>query len=284
MESLTAKVLEFQRSGQGLDTLVRALAPRIYGFPHRVLGADEDTCSDFYLFFWPRLERLVHNFRDQGKPFESYLASVLYWQLRTFSRRKLSSDRGWTTSLRLEVPSSPEPGAPQAAGEVKAARAHSPGARETSRAGQRNLLFLALKCCRFLDPARLQEAARRTGVDPERLEQMRRALQAGREGAARRLAWLGERRNNAFSRGRLAEEELAGCVDPDRAAELRARICRYRQRMRAAADRMSRVRLAPTNAEIAALLGVPKGTVDSGLFWLKRRGARGYDPDHEISA
>ena len=51
-----------------------------------------------------------------------------------------------------------------------------------------------------------------------------------------------------------------------------------RLRMRTAMQRMSRVGLAPTNLEIAKALGVPKGTVDSGLYWLKRKLASVYDP------
>ena len=49
--------------------------------------------------------------------------------------------------------------------------------------------------------------------------------------------------------------------------------------MRAAMIRMARVKLAPTNLEIARVVGVPKGTVDSGLYWLKRKLASVYDPD-----
>jgi len=52
-----------------------------------------------------------------------------------------------------------------------------------------------------------------------------------------------------------------------------------RRRMRAAMIRMARVKLAPTNLEIACVVGVPKGTVDSGLYWLKRKLASVYDPD-----
>ncbi len=56
-------------------------------------------------------------------------------------------------------------------------------------------------------------------------------------------------------------------------------LARARRRMRLAMQRMARVGLSPTNREIAALLGVPKGTVDSGLYWLKRKLASVYDPD-----
>jgi hypothetical protein len=68
--------------------------------------------------------------------------------------------------------------------------------------------------------------------------------------------------------------------------ELRLEIFRARRnrafaqsRMRAAMIRMARVKLAPTNLEIARVVGVPKGTVDSGLYWLKRKLASVYDPD-----
>jgi hypothetical protein len=56
------------------------------------------------------------------------------------------------------------------------------------------------------------------------------------------------------------------------------------RRMAAAIARMARVRRDPTNREVARALGVPKGTVDCSLFWLKRRLEPGYDPDREQSA
>jgi hypothetical protein len=43
--------------------------------------------------------------------------------------------------------------------------------------------------------------------------------------------------------------------------------------------RFSHFLFVPTNLEIARAMGVPKGTVDSGLYWLKRKLASVYDPD-----
>ena len=54
--------------------------------------------------------------------------------------------------------------------------------------------------------------------------------------------------------------------------------------MAAALERMARVRRDPTNREVARALGVPKGTVDCGLFQLKRTLAAVYDPDRERTA
>jgi DNA-directed RNA polymerase specialized sigma24 family protein len=54
--------------------------------------------------------------------------------------------------------------------------------------------------------------------------------------------------------------------------------------MAMAMTRMSRVAVAPTNREIAESLGVPKGTVDSGLCMLKRKLALAMDPNSLRSA
>ena len=70
MESLTQKVLQYQKTHEGLRDLVGELAPRVYQFPRRKMGWDEDACGDFYVFIHPRLIRLLDRFRDQGKPFE----------------------------------------------------------------------------------------------------------------------------------------------------------------------------------------------------------------------
>lgn len=101
MESLTEKVLQYQKSREGLRTLMDEIAPRVYQFPRRTMGWDEDACGDFYVFIHPRIVRLLDRFRDQGKPFESYLWAVLGWQLRNFARERRRSERAWQVSLRM---------------------------------------------------------------------------------------------------------------------------------------------------------------------------------------
>jgi hypothetical protein len=149
---------------------------------------------------------------------------------------------------------------------------------------RKGLLYLVLKCCRRLDPGGLAAAAAATGIDPRRLDGMAEQLRAGLEPVERRLAVLRERRNRAFSEARLLEAELAGRPDDGPAEALRLRLAAANRRMNAAMARMARVRRDPTNREVARVLGVPKGTVDGGLFWLKRRLSPGYDPDRERSA
>jgi len=276
MESLTEKVLRYQKTRAGLSDLVDELAPRVYQFPRRKMGWDEDACGDFYLFVHPRLIRLLDRFRDQGKPFESYLCAVLNWQLRNFARDRRRGQTNWNVSLRLEDSekesddSTPLLRVPSEIASIV-----------TTDADRRNFLFLVLKCSRSLDPENAQALAPVAGISSARLLTLASTLQGMRAARETRLETFRSRRNKAFALIRVLETELMSFQgDEERMAALRARLARARKRMRSAMQRMARVGLAPTNREIGAVLGVPKGTVDSGLYWLKRKLASVYDPDN----
>jgi len=288
VENLTEKVLHYQQTRAGLTELMSDLAPRVYLFPQRKMGWDEDACGEFYVFFHPRLVRLLDRFRDQGKPFESYLCSVLAWQLRNFARERKRGERSWNVALRIEPEHETESAEP-APGDADDEAILPAGGRELTaliRTGsdRRNLLFLILKCSRNLDPGRTAALARLAGVPPERLASLMVELCEHRAPREARLETFRRRRNGAFSQVRLLETELPGETDEEKRVELSVRLQKARRRMRGAMDRMARVGLAPTNREIARILGVPKGTVDSGLYWLKKKLAEVYDPDTFRSA
>jgi DNA-directed RNA polymerase specialized sigma24 family protein len=288
MENLTQKVLQYQRTREGLGDIVNELGPRIYQFPRRTMGWDEDACGEFYVFIHPRLIRLLDRFRDQGKPFESYLWAVLNWQLRNFARDRSREQRRWNVSLRVD------PGAAvclehhesTADGpEAEALMASAAFARHVrSDADRRNFLFLALKCSRLIDPDNAPALARVAGVETAALLGLVGALRDLRGARESRYEMFRGRRNKAYAAIRLLETELQGEVEPEKRRAAEKALARMRLRMKSAMQRMSRVGLAPTNLEISRVLGVPKGTVDSGLYWLKRKLASVYDPDNLRSA
>jgi DNA-directed RNA polymerase specialized sigma24 family protein len=283
MESLTEKVLLYQKTREGLHDIVSALAPRVYQFPRRKMGWDEDACGEFFVFVHPRLIRLLDRFTDQGKPFESYLSAVLNWQLRNFARDRKRGERSWNVSLRLDagdpdVQETREKTGPEPVAEA----ARMPeifSALIRSDADRRNFLFLALKCARTIGPENAPALAAVSGVGEDRILGLSASLREMRAAREHRLETFRTRRNRAFAQSRLLETELQGEVEMERIAVLRASLAKARKRMRAAMSRMARVKLAPTNFEIARVMGVPKGTVDSGLYWLKRKLASVYDPD-----
>jgi hypothetical protein len=83
MAELNEQVLRFQATGQGLEELLSLLSARVYAYPRLRGSRSEDDAGEFYLLCYPRLVRTLRRFREQGKPFEWYLQSVLRWQWPT---------------------------------------------------------------------------------------------------------------------------------------------------------------------------------------------------------
>ena len=304
MESFNDKVLAFQKSGKGLDELVSELAPTVYQFPRRRMRLDEDACGDFYLYFQPRLVRMLGRFQEQGRSFDTYLTACLNWQLRNFARERRCDDRTWDASLRLETAggASQDETAP-GAGQARAASgepAHPPDRRPAdpsnrcalpglagvirSDTDRRSFLFLVLKCPSLVEDGKADILAATAGVSTQRLRDLAAELAEKRAPREARLQEFIARRNRAFCLARLLEGELRGETDETRRHALELRLSKARRRMRAAMEHMSRVGIAPTNREIAEALGIPKGTVDSGLFFLKKKLAAALDPDSQRTA
>jgi RNA polymerase sigma factor (sigma-70 family) len=275
---LTGKVLEFQRTGRGYREIVGNLALRIYHFPRNRRGCSEDDCGDFYLFFFPRLVRILSRFRDQGKPFEAYLNSVLRWQLKSYIRCRRRSERLWEVSARPElwepageqeeVPRLPEEQFLQRTADLLGTDGRGVIRRPADR---RRFLFFALKRVRELSDGALDQAADRLGMPREELRRPARELRGRLERREERLARMRVRRNRAFSRLAQLEQQLPREMDAGRARRLEERIARLRRTLRKTQAVIARIPLQPSNREIGEVLGVPKGSVDTSLFWLRRR-------------
>ena len=293
---MTAAVLRYQRTGAGRRELFDQVGEYAYRFPlWQGRPHDEDDCGEFYLYCQPRLQEAVDRFQDQGRPFEAYLQSVLSWQLSSYYRSKgrreaawrlASSPALWDAEAAAQASGAQADGA-QADGAQTAAEQGAPERRmpaaapaaPRSAAGlddcstRRRVLFAVLKNCHRLRDTQLPAWAGlcdRADL-PALIGQARQAS----AGAQRRWRRLRERSNFAFAKARMVEGQLRAEPEEERRRLLERRLRRAREMAANARAEARAVRLGPSNRQIAQLLGIPKGTVDTGLFWLKRR----YAPD-----
>jgi len=257
-------VLRYQTTGQGLEAIMAGLA------------------WEFYLYFYPRLRRLLLRYRDRGVPFEHYFHSVLYWNWKSYrrcARRRDSRRRADRELCRLAeaqpengiVDPAPEPPAEPAAGCPEAFQVDEKGVIKGA-ASRRRFLFLALRHVRLLTPEAMDRLARLTGCNGRWIQATAAALRDELQPKERRMRLFQQRRNEALFRCYLLERELEGETDAQRREALKAQIARLSHRMCAAAHTMARISLCPTHEAIAAALSVPKGTVDTGLRWCRITG------------
>jgi hypothetical protein len=82
------------------------------------------------------------------------------------------------------------------------------------------------------------------------------------------------RRNGSWCRLRFLETRLREELEQPRREKLSSALERERIRFERARSELRSFRPVVPNAVVARILGVPKGTVDSGLYYLKKRAGR----------
>jgi DNA-directed RNA polymerase specialized sigma24 family protein len=276
MESLNSLVSYYQNTGLGLGEIVKRLALRIYHYPLGKYGAGEDDCGEFYLFFYPRLLRSIRHYEDRGKPFEWYFNSVLHWHYKVYCSRKRREETRWTAARNIlfwdlpdpEFPSL-SPGDPQRLHDAAAAVDCFGGSRRDT--WRRRILFLALKNARHLDDPAIQWISDLTGIGEEHLMGMAERLRTTLYKRELRLHELYRRQNKILTKIYLLQRDLLWEVDPAVRSELALSLSGLRSGLRSLQRKIRRVRLNPSNREIAELLDIPKGTVDTSLYWLRHQ-------------
>jgi len=273
--SLTDQVLQFQKSGSGLDSLLQQIAPMVYRFPRRERSADEDDCGDFYCFFIPRVPGLLRRFEYRGRAFEVYLIACMRWQFRSYANRRIRRDRSATVARSREFWPSPvtEPDT------VSESPAPVEWARELLKVDQdgrigdpvmaRRVILIALKASQEVDAPTIQRVARLTGVTEEWLRERIDLLHSRLRERRERRALLRKRRDQAFFRLRDFESRLRNESRISVRTRLATLIEQESAHVANSRRALSRVPVSPTHRDIAEVLGIPKGSVDSGLYYMR---------------
>lgn len=290
-------VLEYRSSGKGRDLIMEKVAALVYNSHTKYGFDDEDDAANALLKFGGRIDKLVDRFEDRGLPFDAYLASCLRYLARTVRRdRRRSSERSTlceravcressrseSNAEDVQAEGYPEeysgPEAKPIDGGVKVSR-RRPRARggiiprcpAQEAAYSSRLVFLTVKCAWEMDEVSIARAAEAAGVGREWLaaavEQARRSLEPERS----RVEALVERRNASWTRLRLLEARSADETDPYRKEKLASALDREKDRFAKVKAELAGQRTIVPNSIVARILGIPKGTVDSGLYYLRKR-------------
>lgn len=289
-ENLTDQVLEYKRTGAGLQKVIRRAALIVYSYPRRRLRWNDDDSSDFFCLFFPKIRRLVERFEYTGKPFEAYLLTTVHWQLKSFAaqraleraRRKVI-EREQVEQLRDAVPR-PRPwpeavcepasidqfrfGASDARSLLQDMKVGRDG-RVVSEVYRRRIVILAMKGIALLNHDDLCYLAEITGYDLEWIEWCRDQLWSRLEARRARISELRRRRNTAYFRIYYLNERLIGGPDGMDKSHLLTMIAFERECLERAQERLARLNMCPTHHDISEVLGIPKGSVDSSMFYFR---------------
>ena len=275
MDDLTRRVVHYQISGTDFALVYAQITTIVYRFPQRKSRCTEDDCGEFLLFFQARINTVVKRFSYRGISFEAYLLANLKWQLRTYLRRRDHSCERvrvalrpllWTdTVLREDAGMAVHQAAPPFA--ASQPRIRNPRS-ETDR---RRLLIIVLKACLYVREAELPLIALALSCDTQWLRDCWLRLRLRLICRRSRSEELVTRRNRLYVTVYGIHHQLSECCDEETRCLLHQELQLLQQRLARVRRQLSRVPHAPTNLEISEVTGIPKGTVDSSLYYAKRK-------------
>lgn len=139
-------------------------------------------------------------------------------------------------------------------------------------ADRKRLLYLILKCSWEMNDETIDKASRVLGVPAIWLGGLVHQGQASLESAIACRQTLTERANAQWVRQQVLETRLAtDSLGPDLRQKLRKSLEFCRRRRISLLERKRRCRLLVSHRAIAAILRIPKGSIDSGIFYLREK-------------
>lgn len=287
LDYMTHQVLVYQSSlGSGREeslrlSLMRDLTLHIYSYPGRRHSLHEEDWSDFLLGFYGRIHDLLVNYRYQGPSFWGYLNKVLEWQLLSYYRQAARFRQAeWVCEREsiIEYERSPVEQEYCLSQKMNHILSHPGLTPFRSSALRQRLLLLVLKNIVFIPEDEFASVFPLLGPDREEASEMRERLLSLMKRKFERKKRLETKRCENYSRLTLAEIRQSEETDVASVLRLDEKIILYKRRLKRLDRQLSRIPLYPSNEELSDLLGLPKGSVDSGLFYLKSYLEKRYGP------
>lgn len=274
MSDLSSTFVQYRRGSVPRSRLIEAIVQfaqiRLHARFHLTREQQHEILNEFY----PRLENMCDNYHYQGKSFEAYVFSTLRYFCRTWHRRQMERiDREvliGESQSELFVCEDPAPAVEDdltpyplhpVAGVVVSSRFED--------AFRRQILICLCKNIPLLSDADAQRYATRLSLPYAWIEAVQRATHERTVQVRERTERMKRHRNRHYVK--MIQCERAEGPTSDRALF-------HRRMWLTWCDRLKRQRVHLSNSEVALLLGIPKGSVDSAMTNLTRRLAQSGRP------
>jgi hypothetical protein len=226
----------------------------------------KDKCIDYLCGLYPRLTLAIDAYKNVGASFERYIKSKLYWFVK--ERRSRESDHLVTEYACWEAWSADkdsfmDPVEPEY---------QDLWAMRTVVSNPRQILILLLKSYFFVSDEFACRIAPFIGVQPEKLIELLDELRSRRFDRDQEIRKFRERLHSQYYRCIAYERRLkARSEDSAHHQRMKGQLKRARERYISMKKRYAGVNVDATNRQIAEVLGIPKGTVDSNLYAVKQK-------------
>ena len=237
----------------------------VYSELPRKFKLDPDEAGNFFCEFYPKIRKLIQQFEYRGCPFEAYLYTTLRWQVLSYkkqlcrqrlNRQLFTYESFW--ELHQEEPYCSEPIPSKV----------PPHIHNSFKTYRKRLIYVALRECEYLDNSLMEAIIQYASIDRRWFLNCVMALRRRVELRRHRLDRARLYYNTCLYRYYLLQLRVHNSDSPDKLAYYRSEIDKNRSRLRRVCRQLKKMHVHPTNREIAEVLNVPKGSIDSGIFYI----------------
>lgn len=268
---LTALVLRYKRGEVAYEDISGKISLFIYGFPYRAKHWNQDLCSDFFEFFYPRMRPLVESYKEIGYSFESYVEATVKQQMKTFLKKRREEEQKEKIYSRMCIQEYKIHSGFGCAQTAENEPAYCPG-KIGQRRTRRRLLFLAFTDPEHLDDSMLERLSEVTGYALEYLRSCCLVLKEKIQRKKLALQELTEKKNAQYFKLLMLQADILNEGDEEKRCWLTEQLRKIRDRIDDLVEQISvKSQYLVSHDDLAKLFGVSKGTVDSGIFYLRKQ-------------
>ncbi|MDR2717961.1 MAG: hypothetical protein LBB89_07855 [Treponema sp.] len=235
-------------------------------------GWNSDERDDFISSLYPRINRAIDKYQETGSSFEIYINTLIRLSAKEYcakaARSYVKETAAWLTQVSDMYAAEDEAEYDE---HLETEKAVKPAIKPRN---PRQLLILILKCSNYVTEDFLGMVSPLLGIKPEALTAMIDRLKKQREKRITEVSQLRDRVSCQLYRCIFYQKQLQALTEDNIAAQrFRKRLEHGQIKLKRMRRRLARARLDPSNFQIAKLLGLSKGTVDTVLYNLKTHAA-----------
>ncbi len=287
---LTKAVLIYKRTGKNKQSVMNMIYTLVYTYPVKNLNLAEDEAAEFLIYFLSTIDKMIESFRYTGFSFERYLIHTIKYKLRTFRYNQYRkamlnhavlcgteytrySEKMYDTVCNDNTPIYTIEHHPKNKNMYNLViRPNQDTQPSTScyKIKLTKILHLLLLYSLQLPPSIADELDSVWKNEKYQIAVLLHEINKRNQKKAHTLRRLETRRNQMFSELIYLEIQQRLETEEERMEEIRTRIERKRAALSRVQHQICTMNKRATHRLIAEVLNIPKGSVDSSLYYFRK--------------
>jgi len=244
----------------------------------------EDDCSEFFSYFFPKIGKIIDSFIITDVPFEAYLIKTLKLQIKTFALKKIADNINrkilehkefWSFNNReaycaeSNIDFNKQDFQPSYFFIKKLFLDNKTRHGCSNKTLKKRILLLLLKNMNNISETEIPAIAEILNCDKEWFHEAFSKINQKIEKKIKRKKLLEERRNRHFCRLYHLHELSSNCNIIEEKNKYLLAIIKTKSYINKITEKINTFSVGAAHKDIAEVMNIPKGSVDSGLFYFK---------------